>query len=65
MSRKDLIQFTNDITDCPYDSTGTKRGASKLEEPSLQYFYDAKQMEEMNQSNKRKRGERPERSLFR
>ena len=60
MTRKDLIQFTHDITDCPYELTmasGIKRDASQLDEPSLQYFYDAKQMAEMNKLNKKPRGD--------
>ena len=58
MSRRDLIQFTPDITDCPYSgkifekAASMKRGAA--DEPSLQYFYDAKQMEQMSKSNKTK-----------
>ena len=59
MNRKDLIQFTHDITDCPYDTSNTsmKRASSQLEETSLQYFYDAKQMAEMNKSNKKQRND--------
>lgn len=59
MSRKDLIQFSHDMTDCPYDTNdkSNKRASSQLEEPSLQYFYDAKQMAEMNKSNKKQRGD--------
>ena len=68
MSRKDLIQFTHDITDCPYDATNTsmKRASSQLEESSLQYFYDSKQMAEMNKSNKKQNSRycKPELMLF-
>ena len=58
MDRKDLIQFSADTTTSPYEAQITAPMKRSNDEASLQYFYDAKQMESMNKTAKKHCGAR-------
>lgn len=65
MDHRDLIQSTHDTTNCPYDneikiiqSTADSMKRKQQNEQSMQYFYDAKQIEQMSKSNKKHCGNR-------
>jgi hypothetical protein len=52
MDRKELIKFIPETTQSPYDESQSKKRPLE-DEPSLQYFYDAKQIEKMSKKQQK------------